>query len=267
MTTHAARPTRTSRTATADRTADLSTAVAVLTTAEQQLRHQTTASAGTPDAVAWSERYRALFEALPDPCFFTDAAGVIREANAAASRLLGFARIYCLGKPLLSYILPTDAARFRETLAQAATLTTGKVLTWQGRVKARGTNDPAQVALRVSALREGDGALAGFCLLLRDVTVAQQREAALVQLQTGEEARLRTQTAELTATVRVQQALLEQERAVREQAEALVQTYQERSAGVADDVGAFLRAVGADETAITQVVERLTSALAPTTGA
>ena len=257
---------KTSRPRVAARTADLTAAVDSLATAERHLRQPTTALSSTPDSEAWAERYRSLVEALPDACFFTDTAGVIREANHAASGLLGFARKYCLGKPLATYILPEHAGRFRETLAQAATLGAGKVLTWQGQVKPRGMNRPAQVALRISAIRDGDGVLAGLCWLVRDVTAEEERDAALRTLQRGEDARLRTQTAELTATVRVQSALLAQERAAREQAEGLVQAYQGSVERVAADVGAFLRAVGADETAITQVVSRLTREIVPATG-
>lgn len=128
MTTQSARTSGTTRTRSADRTADLTTAVASLTHADRQLRRQAAGATGTPASAAWEGRYRALFETLSDASFFTDAAGIIQEANHSASRLVGFARTYCLAKPLAAYILPADAPRFRETLAQAVTLSAGKSL-------------------------------------------------------------------------------------------------------------------------------------------
>ncbi len=106
----------------------------------------------------------------------------------------------------------------------------------------------------------------GFCWLVRDVIEEQQRDAALVTLRCGEETRLRAHTTELTATVRVQAALIAQERTARDQAAELVRHYPTTFERVAADVGSFLRAVGADDTAIAQVVDRLTSEMAAPAG-
>ena len=46
------------------------------------------------------QRYQELFEFAPDGYLVTDALGVIREANRAASELLGIRAEFLRGKPL-----------------------------------------------------------------------------------------------------------------------------------------------------------------------
>ena len=215
MTTQFKRVPTADRAPAAARVAGLTAALESLAEADGQLRRQAGARAAAPEPVAWERRYQALFEALPDACFLTDGAGIIREANPAASGLIGSARKYCLGKPLTAYVLPEDAPAAREVLARAATLAEGKTLTWQGRVKPSRHNDLTWVSVRVAAIRDQDGALAGFSWLVRDVTAQRHIEEQYRSLVTEQDARLRARTAELEAIVKVQAALIAHDHAGR----------------------------------------------------
>lgn len=53
---------------------------------------------GSTEAVIRSDRYRAIFEALPDGCVIVDREGTIRDLNASAERLFGYAREELLGE-------------------------------------------------------------------------------------------------------------------------------------------------------------------------
>ena len=64
------------------------------------------------------QRYHALFALAPNGYLVTDAAGVITEANHAATRLLGSALEDLLGKPLLVYVAPADRQTFHTQLAR-----------------------------------------------------------------------------------------------------------------------------------------------------
>ena len=46
------------------------------------------------------QKYFELFEFAPDACFLTDSHGIIREANVAASQLLGVPAQFLAGKTL-----------------------------------------------------------------------------------------------------------------------------------------------------------------------
>lgn len=195
--------------------AGLVAALEALVAADGCLRQQVAAHAASGRSRAWEQRYRALFEALPDACFLTDVAGVVRETNHATNGLLGYARKYCLGKPVGAFFAQETAGRIRNTLAQAATLPDGKVLTWKGHGKPQRRGGTPPVVVRVSAIRDQDGVLAGFSWLVRDVSAEHQLAERYRTLVAEQDARLRARTAELEAVVKVQSALIEQQRADR----------------------------------------------------
>ena len=61
-------------------------------------------------------RYQELFDLAPDAYLVTNLAGIIDEANVSASRLLGIAREFLLGKALAAYIATEDRVRFRSSI-------------------------------------------------------------------------------------------------------------------------------------------------------
>ena len=190
--------------------ADLAAALRSLAVADGRLRAPVAAPPSTETAVDWERRYRSLFDAVPDACFVTDTAGVIREANPAASGLVGFARAYCIGKPLVAYIEHADAGRFADALRRATDLGDGKSLAWAGRLKPLRRRRDLRVEAHVSALRDAGGAVAGLAWFGRDVTAERDLEARHAALFAEQEERLRQRTAELDAIIKVQATLLNQ---------------------------------------------------------
>ncbi len=63
-------------------------------------------------------RFLNLFEFAPDACLVTDLAGVMREANKAASDLLATSRKALGGKPLAVYVADDERPAFRATLSR-----------------------------------------------------------------------------------------------------------------------------------------------------
>ena len=87
--------------------------------AEAELRQRTEELIATSQQLATLvQRYHALFALAPDGYLVTDAAGVIAEANQAATLLLGSALEELLGKPLLVYVAPADRQAFQTQLAR-----------------------------------------------------------------------------------------------------------------------------------------------------
>jgi two-component system sensor histidine kinase HydH len=87
--------------------------------AEAELRQRTEELIATSQQLATLvQRYHALFALAPDGYLVTDAAGVIAEANQAATLLLGSALEELLGKPLLVYVAPADRQAFQMQLAR-----------------------------------------------------------------------------------------------------------------------------------------------------
>ena len=173
-----------------------------------------TARAATPNArmphtaPPVRDEYRELLDFLPDVYLVTDAAGVIREANRAVSALIGYARLYAIGKPLLSLVHPPDSAAVQARLARAVARPDARVVTFATRFRVRRRGAPVDVRVWLAPIRDAAGALVGLRWLVRDVT-AETRTAALLRDAEATHARdLRTRTMELEATVRMARAQL-----------------------------------------------------------
>ena len=227
---------------------------------EQIRRHADLLSSAYVALERERRRYLGLTALLPDAYFVTDAKGLIREANHAASGLIGFARKYCLGKPLVSFVLPEEATAFQARLARARELTGDTVHTWEIRLRPLRRQTRLDAAVRVSAIRGDAGDLTGFRWLLRDVTLEKQRAQELATLTAEQDARLRAETAELNAIIKLQTVRIEQEQTARVAAESRLRAYEACIRELAEGVEDFLRTLGADEAAIAHVLGRLLEA-------
>jgi PAS domain S-box-containing protein len=108
-----------------------------------------------------------------------DVAGTIRDWNHAASLIFGHARADMIGRWIGQIYTPEDrAADVVRTDFRAAQLH-GSVVDARWLVRADGSRLRAEGALTV--LRDDDGAVSGFCMLLRDVTTTFESAAALLQ--------------------------------------------------------------------------------------
>jgi PAS domain S-box-containing protein len=90
-----------------------------LRTAQEELRAQNERLAAAHDVIAAErQRYHELFNLGPDGYLVTDAHGSIREANVAATELLGRPRRYLVGKPIRVFVHPDAQAAFDRVLNQ-----------------------------------------------------------------------------------------------------------------------------------------------------
>ena len=90
-----------------------------LRTAEEELRVQNDQLASAYDVIAAErQRYHELFNFAPDGYLVTDPNGVVREANVAATELLGRARRYLVGKPIRVFVHPDAQPGFDRVLNQ-----------------------------------------------------------------------------------------------------------------------------------------------------
>ena len=72
-----------------------------LRVADEELRQQQEELVASRDILdAERQKYYELFDFAPDAYVVTDTLGIIREANAAASQLLGVPRQFLNGKPI-----------------------------------------------------------------------------------------------------------------------------------------------------------------------
>ena len=126
-----------------------------LRVSEEQLRsHADDLAASHSDLEAELRRYRELFQAAPDAYLATDSEGVIREANHAASALLGARTEYLAGKPLAVFVHEEDRKAFRRQLGWARE--TERLTGWRLRLVSR-AGDTLRLEASVSPAREGDG--------------------------------------------------------------------------------------------------------------
>jgi PAS domain-containing protein len=63
-------------------------------------------------------RYQQLFHYAPDAYLLTDLAGIVREANWSAARLLNVQPQFMAGKAIVSLVAPEDRARIRAELGR-----------------------------------------------------------------------------------------------------------------------------------------------------
>jgi PAS domain-containing protein len=70
-----------------------------------------------------------LVSRLPVAVIISTPDGIVKSANAAACLLLGIAQPYLLGKPMPTYLGPTDRSRVRRALSEAARGSGSRTLT------------------------------------------------------------------------------------------------------------------------------------------
>src|SRR5215213_1280006 len=95
-----------------------------LQVAEEELRHRNEeVNRARIDAEAERERYRELFESVPDGYILTDAEGLIQEANRAAAALLNKSRRSLAARPINLFVEPGCHPSFSTEMARAGRAT------------------------------------------------------------------------------------------------------------------------------------------------
>ncbi len=184
-----------------------------------------TATRGNPTATTEKEvapnvradqKYYELFELAPDAYFVTDTRGVIREANAAASHLLGVAAQFLVGKPLLMFF--DDGARKNYPHQLDRLCGTDRVDDWEIELTPR-SGSPLAVSVSIGQILDGDRKLSGYRWIVRDITRRKAAELAVRKLNRELELRVASRTSQLAVANRVKDELLLSERTAREEAE------------------------------------------------
>jgi PAS domain S-box-containing protein len=198
-------------------TIELLEALEELRVADEELRQQNDELAASRDEIDRErQKYYELFDFAPDAYVVTDANGTVREANAAASHLLGVPRQFLMGKPLSVYFDETARANHRHQLDQLCGVE--RIDDWEITLRPRGGQHvPASISVgRISAK---DKSITGFRWIIRDISKRKAAEDQVHHLNRELELRVSSRTSQLSAANRIKDELLASERKAREQAE------------------------------------------------
>lgn len=161
-------------------------------------------------------KYFELFQLAPDAYFVTDNRGVIRDANAAATQLLGVASEFLIGKPLIPFLDESARKNYSHQLDRLCG--TDRIDDWETSVRSR-TGDSIPVSVSIGRMHGPDRELSGYRWIVRDITGRKMAESAVRELNRELELRVASRTTQLAAANRVKDELLVSERQAREQAE------------------------------------------------
>jgi PAS domain S-box-containing protein len=152
---------------------ELLASVEELRVAEEDLRGQNEELAAAHLQIQEERRrYQQLFHYAPDAYLLTDLAGIVREANWSAARLLNVQPQFMPGKAIVSLVAPEDRARIRAELGRWQSEPTPKSL--EVRLQPR-RGEPFDAAITLSVARGGSRDIAiGFRWLVRDISAQRQ---------------------------------------------------------------------------------------------
>jgi len=162
------------------------------------------------------QKYFELFELAPDACLLTDSQGIIREANAAATQLLGVAAQFLPGRPLPAFFEETARNAFRHQLDQLCGSTRSEE--WEMRLASR-NGAPVHVSVSIARITGNDDGAAIYGWVVRDISRQKRAENSARELNRDLELRVASRTTELANANRIKDDLLESERRSREDAE------------------------------------------------
>ena len=189
-------------------TTEISLMLEELNVAEEEMRQQADELLMTRDQLEQEHlRYLDLFEEAPDAYLVTDEAGVVREANHAAERLLQIDRVRLRGKPLAAMV----DEEFRRAFRLMLDLRCGapENIEFDTTIRPR-HGDPIDVAVRIRRARGPKSPELRW--ILRDVTAQRTAQAELRRINADLEARVAERTAALSDANASLQLLIEQER-------------------------------------------------------
>lgn len=160
--------------------AELETALEELHVAEEEMRVQNEQLAiASIQIQAERQRYQDLFEFAPDGYLVTDAMGLIREMNRAATKLFNVPQDYSIGKPLINYIELEQRQVFRTRLNQLRHV--DKLTEWEVRICPRRAAT-IDAALTVTIIRN-QGVPTSLRWLIRDISARKLAEETLRKTQ------------------------------------------------------------------------------------
>lgn len=156
-----------------ERFEELLAALGELRVAAEALREQNEKLAAAQVEVEEERRrYQHLFHYAPDAYLLTDLAGIVREANRSAARLLNVQPRFMAGRAFVSFVALEDRARVRAELGRWQSEPTPKSL--EVRLQPR-HGVPFDSAITLSVARGGpDDTAIGFRWLVRDISAQRQ---------------------------------------------------------------------------------------------
>ncbi|MEA2766855.1 MAG: hypothetical protein QOK07_3259 [Gemmatimonadaceae bacterium] len=123
------------------------------------------------------EKYFELFELAPDACFVTDSRGIIREANVAASQLLGVPSQFLQGKTLPGFFADSARRAYRQQLDQLC----GSERSDEWEIQLRSRNgSQTDVSVSIARLTGRDNSLGGYRWVVRDISKRKQAENSML---------------------------------------------------------------------------------------
>ena len=144
------------------------------------------------------QKYFELFEFAPDACFLTDSHGIIREANVAASQLLGVPAQSLAGKTLPGFFDEPARKAYRHQLDQLRE--SERSDDWEIQIRPR-NGPPAEVSVSIARMTPRNKSLGTYRWVVRDISKRKQAENSVRELN------------------RIKDELLASERKAREEAE------------------------------------------------
>ncbi|HEU4681804.1 MAG TPA: response regulator [Gemmatimonadales bacterium] len=124
-------------------------------------------------------RYHELFHLAPDAYLLTDLAGVVSEANLAASRLLKVENHFLEGKALALFVAKEDRPRFRNLLTNAGRGTTTHTAAFR---LEPGDGGPISIEATYSLIVQPKAKPTGIRWLMRSVTDREQLAGEIQEL-------------------------------------------------------------------------------------
>jgi PAS domain S-box-containing protein len=189
---------------------ELLAALEELSVAEEELRAQHESLLEVNESLELErERYRMLFHLAPDPYIVTNEAGMIEEANAAATTLLARQSSPLVDRSFFMYLDNESRQSVGTALANLAT--SGRVDKWRLTLRTA-ANETVQVEATVS-VGQGVGGSGSIYWLLRDMTEHLRNDESMRALNRSLNARVAQRTREL-------ELALEGEQSARKEAEA-----------------------------------------------
>ncbi|WP_169153465.1 PAS domain S-box protein [Brasilonema bromeliae] len=121
------------------------------------------------------QRYRNLFEFIPNAYLVTDGKGIIQDANKAAAMLLGVQQYFLVGKPLVIFICWQERRAFLSKLLKLHLH--HQTQEWEVRLCLR-NGDSIDATLTVSIADSWGGKLNTLGWLIRPITERKQVDPA-----------------------------------------------------------------------------------------
>ena len=166
---------------------ELQAALEELQVAEEELRQQNEELLGAHLLLeAERQRYQELFQLAPECYLVTDKNGIVREANAAGTALLGATARALRGKPLANVVAAEDRAEFRRLLLTLSSPPESPLRLEMTLIPRRGAPVTVEATVRCQ-----DDAPDALLWIVRDMTA--QREAERVRRTLAEEQAARTE--------------------------------------------------------------------------